>query len=238
MRKDWVVWCVCSGLFLSGCIFANLWALGSWNLSLLYSWLNSSAGLASWVQAFGAVAAILGAAHLGTQQIRNSQQAIEKEKALRSGALLAVYASASKNSRKLSELLEPLPALNVLLLHWKIHAKGMFESNLHVIEGISYQDLVRYEFVVSHTVIYSYMVAIKNLVCELVELCESGEDLASHKPVPDEVKIKSSIAYMYGQIGEHNKLVQEAWLIYKAAYEEYVRELSVSSELEKIERYR
>ncbi|NWB52255.1 MULTISPECIES: hypothetical protein [unclassified Pseudomonas] len=226
------------GLFLSGCIFANLWSLGSWNLNLLYSWLNNSAGLASWAQAFGAVAAILGAAHLGTQQIRNSQQAIEREKALRSGALLAVYASASKNSRHLSELLESFPALNILSLRWKTHIKGMFESNLHIIEDISYQDLVRYEFVVSHTVIYSYMRAIKNIVCELVELCESGEDLASHKPVSEEVKIKSSIAHMYGQISEHNKLVQEAWRIYKDTYEEYVRDLGVDSELEKIERYR
>lgn len=238
MRNDWVVWCICLGLFLSGCIFANLWSLGPWNLSLLYSWLNDSAGLASWAQAFGAVAAILGAAHLGRQQIRNSQQAIEKEKALRSGALLAVYASASKNSRNLSELLESLPALNALSLRWKTHIEGMFESNLHIIEGISYQDLVRYEFVVSHTVIYSNMVTIKNSVCNLVELCASDEDLASHKPVYEEVKIKSSIAHMYGQIGEHNKLVQEAWRIYKDIYEEYVRDLGVDSELEKINRYR
>ncbi|PNG45332.1 hypothetical protein A1354_00320 [Pseudomonas asplenii] len=204
----------------------------------MYDWMNGSAGLASWAQAFGAVAAIFGAAYLGSQQIKSNHQAIEKEKALKAGALLAVYASASKNCRSLSELLFELPALNVLSLRWKVHIKRMFETNLHVIEGISAQDLVKYEFMVSHTVIHAYMRAIRDLVCELVELAESAEDLATHRPVSGEIKIKSSIAYKYGQISEHNKFVQLAWDEYKGAYKEYVRDLGVASELEKIERYR
>ena len=204
----------------------------------MYNWMNSSAGIASWAQAFGAVAAILGAAYLGSQQIKSNHQVIEKEKALKAGALLAVYASASKNSRSLAELLDGLPPLNVLSLRWKVHIKGMFESNLHVIEGVATQDLVKYEFVVAHTVIYAYMGVIRDLVCELVELADSAEDLATHRPVSGEVKIKSSIAYKYGQITAHNELVQLAWEEYKEAYKEYVHHLGVSSELEKIERYR
>lgn len=204
----------------------------------MYNWMNGSAGLASWAQAFGAVAAILGAAYLGSQQIKSNHQAIEKEKALKAGALLAVYASASKNSRSLAELLDGLPPLNVLSLRWKVHIKGLFESNLHVIEGVATQDLVKYEFVVVHTVIYAYMGVIRDLVCELVELADSAEELAAHRPVSGEITNKSSIAYKYVQISEHNKLVQLAWDEYKEAYEEYVRDLGVGSELEKIERYR
>lgn len=204
----------------------------------MYSWMNGSAGIASWVQALGAVAAIFGAAYLSSQQVKSNHQTIAKEKALKAGALLVVYASASKNCRKLSELLDNYPQLNVLSLHWRIHIKGMFESNLHVVEGILARDLVRYEFMVSHTVIYSYMRAISNLVCELIDLAESAEDVAAHRPAPKEITIKSSIAYKYGQILEHNKLVQLAWDKYKEAYEEYVRDLGVGSELEKIERYR
>lgn len=130
-----------------------------------------------------------------------------------------------------------MPALNVVSMRWEVHIKRMFDSNLHVIEGVSSQDLIKYEFVISHTAIFAYMKAIRDLVGELVKLSKSDEGLASHRPVANEVKIRTSIAYMYGQIIEHDKLVQDAWRVYKVAYEEYVCELGVDSQLKSIENY-
>lgn len=59
LKKDWVVWGGCLGLFCAGAVFSNLFPPSTWSIwSGALTWINSNPNLAAWVQAFGAIAAI------------------------------------------------------------------------------------------------------------------------------------------------------------------------------------
>lgn len=59
LKKDWVVWSGCLGLFCAGAVFSNLFPPSTRSIwSGAFTWINSNPNLAAWVQAFGAIAAI------------------------------------------------------------------------------------------------------------------------------------------------------------------------------------
>jgi hypothetical protein len=154
--------------------------------SCISYWIEHNPGLASWVQAIGAILAIIAALLVSYQQIKNqSLQGVEQRKQ-KSAAFRAIAKHAVDTSNDFAEFVDHSVVYFIFKKNWDLMYRHNLESSIHSLELLPAHELETAGLVVAHS---GLLASIKSLL-SAVELCmakDTGGDTYS------EIKIESSI---------------------------------------------
>lgn len=143
---------VCAALFCAGLAIRT------------YS-LNSSE-IASWVQAFGSIAAIWGAFAISNGQVQRAQQEKKEEAQQRLAACYAVVQSAAEHCNSLKEMISQNPPPQIFKMSWNSVLGELLQASLSSLKQIPAHELGSYEMVVAYQAITGSMAKILGLVAE------------------------------------------------------------------------
>jgi len=138
--------------------------------------LNSSE-IASWVQAFGSIAAIWFALLLGRRQIESQDLSNKKNAEMKADAFLAVFEGAAESTDKISSLAAKGVRVSGFLVVWDIILEDVFKANLNALKNIPVHELGRRELVIGHARMLSYMLQIEQIISELVEAASDNKNV-------------------------------------------------------------
>ncbi|MCE0912612.1 MULTISPECIES: hypothetical protein [Pseudomonas] len=127
--------------------------------------LNSSE-VASWVQAFGSIAAIWGAFAISNGQVRKAEEERKEEGKQRLAACYAVIQSAADHSNSLSEMIKQGPPHPAFKYGWDSVLGELFQASLNSLKQIPAHELGSYELVVSYQGITGSVAKILSLVSD------------------------------------------------------------------------
>lgn len=134
----------------------------SWEV--VSSWIESHPGLASWVQAFGSIAALGIAIWVASSQRRTQLSTAEKIALDRVGALVAVVESASLFATILGIFLEKKPSAFAFRESWKLINKSWLESSINSLSLLPVHELGRGDLVRGYFGIMAGMTEIRRLI--------------------------------------------------------------------------
>lgn len=127
--------------------------------------LNSSE-VASWVQAFGSIAAIWGAFAISNGQVKRAQQEKKDEAKQRVAACYAVVQSAAEHCKTLKEMISQGPPPQIFTMSWNSVLDELFQASLNSLKQIPAHELGSYEMVVAYQAITGSMAKILGLVAD------------------------------------------------------------------------
>lgn len=127
--------------------------------------LNSSE-VASWVQAFGSIAAIWGAFAISNGQVMRAQQEKKEEAKQRGAACYAVVQSAAEHCNALQQMILQNPPPQVFKMGWNSVLGELFQASLSSLKQIPAHELGSYEMVVAYQAITGSMAKILGLVAD------------------------------------------------------------------------
>lgn len=183
----------------------------------------TSSELASWVQAVGSIAAILGALKVGRlqienqnavllEQVRNQNEEKNKELRARAIAMFAVVQCCANQAEALSGIAKQEMPVEILKMTWEAHLKELSLANLAAIKAIPTFELGSYDLVVTHShILASFM----NLISELERVVVG--DRTFHAPESSEI---------YAGVIQHNGVLQYGFSVFKEAHEERLTNFS------------
>lgn len=144
-------------LVLAGIFVAGL-AIRSYSLN--------SSEIASWVQAFGSIAAIWGAFAISNGQVRKAEQERKLEAEQRLSACYAVIQSAADHSHSLSKMISQSPPHQVFTIGWESVLGELFQVSLNSLKQIPAHELGSYELVIAYQGITGSVAKIISLVSD------------------------------------------------------------------------
>jgi len=112
-------------------------------------WIEHHPGLASWVQAFGSIAAIWGAFQISNMQVKKQNLHKEEEARSQAWAYFAVTKSAVDNSLSLFDAADEAISYGHFRLNWDLHHSHMIESSLASLKLIPPHALGSYDLVIA-----------------------------------------------------------------------------------------
>lgn len=163
--------------------------------------LNSSE-VASWVQAFGSIAAIWGAFAISNGQVRKAEQERKKEAEQRLAACYAVMQSAADHSQALGEMIKQNPPRPVFKYGWESILGELFQVSLNSLKQIPAHELGSYELVVAYQGITGSVAKIISLV----------SDFKTRDAFLD-----SEAGHLYGELQGQCGLIGFRWAKFKEA---------------------
>ncbi|MGU3345752.1 hypothetical protein [Pseudomonas monsensis] len=183
----------------------------------------TSSELAGWVQAIGSIAAILGALKVGrlqienqnavvAEQVRNQDEAKNKELRARAGAMFAVVQCCANQAEALANIAKQKMPVEILKMTWEAHLKELSLANLNALKGIPTFELGSYDLVVTHSHILASFIS---LISEIERVVVG--DRAFHAPESNEI---------YAGVIQHNGVLQYGFRIFTKSHEERLASFS------------
>jgi hypothetical protein len=171
----------------------------SWE-SVAY-WIEHHPGLASWVQAFGSIAAIGIAIWVAASQRKAQLKMTEKMARDKVEALIAVVESASLFVTTLGILVEKKPSVFVFKESWKLVNKNWLESSIHSLSQLPAHELGRGDLVRGYFGIMGGITEIRRLIDVAI-----GADAFEEQ----------EFFFMYQQVLSQIRIVEATWISFQA----------------------
>lgn len=163
----------------------------------------SSSELASWVQAFGSIAAILGAFAISNRQVERQIQQTKQQALDKSDAYFAVVKCAWDHARTMRELVEQHPSEEVFKQSWDLVFRDLFNSSLSSLRSLPAYELGSYDLVICHN---GMLAAMSNMSSRVISFL--GADAF----------IKQELALMYEDVFAQSQLADHYWGQYELEF--------------------
>lgn len=161
--------------------------------------LNSSE-IASWVQAFGSIAAIWGAFAISNGQVKRAQQEKKDEAKQRVAACYAVVQSAAEHCNALKEMIGQNPPPQVFTMSWNSVLGELLQASHSSLKQIPAHELGSYEMVVAYQAITGSMAKILGLVADFKA---------------SQAFVDAEAGYLFGELYTQCSLVAFRWEKFK-----------------------
>ncbi|WP_434603611.1 hypothetical protein J3P91_09445 [Pseudomonas sp. Z4-7] len=164
-------------------------------------WIEGHPGLASWVQAFGSIAALGIAIWVASSQRSAQLKTADKIARDKVAALIAVVESASIFATILSVFIERKPSSFAFKESWKLVNKNWLESSLHSLSQLPAHELGKGDLVRGYFGILAGMTEIRRLVDSAIN-AEAFEE--------------QEFFFMYQEVMSQIRIVQATWRSFQA----------------------
>jgi len=163
----------------------------------------SSAELASWVQAFGSIAAILGAFMVSNRQLARQQEDRERDRRSKSEALYAVVETAAKYSESIRELVtDKRPIAPAFIMIWRDYLSHLTNTAIKGLEAIPAHELGSSKLVIFYGSVLADMVKVVSKIDSFVNRPSFSEQ--------ETIAFYSEISGMCQLVAHYWKEFQEA----------------------------
>ncbi|UST66043.1 hypothetical protein NF673_09930 [Pseudomonas moraviensis] len=164
-------------------------------------WIEGHPGLASWVQAFGSIAAIGIAIWVAYSQRKAQLKMTEKIARDKVEALIAVVESASVFITVIGALVEKKPPVFVFKENWKLVNKNWLESSIHSLSQLPAHEFGRGDLVRGYFGIMAGITEIRRLIDGAI-----GADALEEQ----------EFFFMYQEVLSQVRIVQATWRSFQA----------------------
>jgi hypothetical protein len=160
--------------------------------------------VASWVQAFGSIGAIIGAFAVANRQTRKQQRHLDQQKVGRLESMHAVVQIAADHARVLGEFAKDKPADHAFKTFWNVALGGSFQAVVQALKAIPVHELGKAELVVQCMTIIGAMTRMHSDVeLYLSETPSMERTLDTYAKVDVQVQI---VDYSWRMFSKHAEL--------------------------------
>jgi hypothetical protein len=165
----------------------------SWEV--VSGWIEGHPGLASWVQAFGSIAALGIAIWVASSQRRDQMKAAEKTERDKVDALIAVVESAAMFVTVLGVVVQKKPGAFAFKESWRLVHRHWLESSIHSLSQLPAHELGRGNMVRGYFGIMAGLNEISRLINGAVsaDAFQEREFIFMYEEVLSQVEIVQSI---------------------------------------------
>lgn len=160
--------------------------------------------VASWVQAFGSIGAIIGAFAVANRQTRNQQLHLDQQKAGRLESMHAVVQIVADHARAMGEFAKDKPADYAFQNFWNIALGGSFQAVVQALKAMPVHELGKADLVVQCMAIIGAMTRMQtDIEHYLSETPSTERTLEIYAKVDVQVQI---VDYSWRMFSKHAEL--------------------------------
>ena len=135
-------------------------------------WIEGHPGLASWVQAFGSIAAIIGAFAISYSQLKKQEMQSVRTARLKSEAFFAVVQNAARSGIAIGDLADQSPSSGEFIGVWKLHLEQITAASVNALKQLPAHELGSANLVMFYSGILGSLI---NINSEIDRFLSSGQ---------------------------------------------------------------